>query len=124
MLLCAGVASAQEPIEAIKVKPTHDFSTPSLWHKPIIIKSQEEATKHFDKDSLTVLETAIDWKKQYVLVFVWNGSGGDELQHKVLESFPEQISFAMKRGLTKDYRPHSHVYAMRSDVKWSVQDEK
>ncbi len=122
LLLMASAASAQKPMEAIAVKPLHDFSTPANWQKPIIIKSHEEAAKHFSKEALTTVETSIDWKKQFVLVFVWNGSGGDELQHQILESFPEKISFSMNRGMTRDLKQHTQVYALRSNVTWSVQN--
>jgi len=124
VLMLAGVAYAQEPIVAIEVKPNHELSTKSVWEKPILIKSAEEAAQHFAEDALATLKNAVDWEKQVVLVFVWKGSGQDQLQYHILESYPEQIPFSLKPGMTKDLRLHSRVYALRSNVQWSVKLER
>ena len=34
--------------------------------------------------------------------------------------FPEQVFFTYTPGRTRDLRPHVHVYALRSNVRWSV----
>ena len=73
--ILAGVASAQKPIVAIKAAPERSVFKNSTWNKPIIIKSKTDAVKHFSKDALNTLETAVDFKKQFVLVFAWRGSG-------------------------------------------------
>ena len=116
--MLAGVASAQEPIVAIKVAPEGSVFKNSAWDKPIILKSNTDAAKHFSKDALKTLETTVDFKKQFVLVFAWRGSGRDELSYNVAESYPEQISFSLKRGRTRDLRAHTKVYAVRSNVRW------
>ena len=36
------------------------------------------------------------------------------------ESFPEQITFRIQPGRTRDLRPHVRVFALRGNVKWSV----
>jgi hypothetical protein len=59
-----------------------------------------------------------------VLVFAWQGSGGDKLEYAILESFPEQIPFSLRPGLTDDIRSHTRVFALRSNVKWSVKAPK
>jgi len=118
LLMLAGVASALEPIVAVKVAPEGSIFKNSVWEQPIVIKSSEDAARHFSKDALKALAKAVDFKKQFVLVFAWRGSGGDELSYNVAESFPEQIFFSMKRGRTRDLRRHSKVYALRSNVRW------
>ena len=70
-----------------------------------------------------MLGSQVDFEKQFLLVLAWQGSGGDRLNYTVAESFPEQIFFSMKRGLTRDLRPHMQVYALRSNVRWSIQGE-
>jgi hypothetical protein len=122
--MMVGVASAQEPIVAIKVVPEKSVFKNSAWNKPIIIKSSEDAAKHFSKDVLKTLVTAVDFKKQFLLVFAWKGSGRDKLSYNVAESYPEQISFSLKPGRTRDLRPHTNVYALRSNVKWHVKGSK
>ena len=118
--MLAGVAHAQKPIVAIQVTPESSVFKGSAWDKPIVIKSSQDAARHFSKDSLKTLETAVDFDKQFVLVFAWRGSGGDKLSYSVAESFPEQVRFSLKRGRTRDLRPHTKVYALRSNVRCSV----
>ena len=115
-----GMLSAQEPIVSIKVKPQSSIFKNSNFNKPIVVKSKEEAAKHFGKEAVASLVKAVDFKKQIVLVFAWRGSGGDRLNYTVAESFPEQISFSRQFGRTRDLRSHAKVFALRSNVKWSV----
>jgi hypothetical protein len=119
-LFLTGVASAQEPIVGIKVTPQKSVFKDSAWNKPLMIKSKEDAVRHFGKDAIERLGKEVDFKKQFLLVFAWRGSGGDKLTYAVAESFPEQIFFSLTPGSTRDLREHTHVFALRSDVSWSA----
>jgi hypothetical protein len=120
----AGWCFAQEPIVELKVTPEQSVFKNSAWNKPIVIKSQDDAAKHFGKDALETIAKKVDFKKQIVLVFAWRGSGGDKLQYRILESFPEQIPFSLRPGVTDDLRSHTRVFALRSNVRWSAQAPK
>ena len=122
--ITTGALSAQEPLVAIKVMPENRVFKTSSFNKPIVVKSKEEAAKHFGKDAVSALVGAVDFKKQFVLVFAWRGSGGDRLNYNVAESFPEQISFSRQFGRTRDLRSHAKVFALRSNVKWNVQGRR
>ena len=122
--MMAGMASAQEPIESIKLKPESSIFKNSNFNKPIVVKSKEEAAEHFGKKTIAALVKAVDFKKQFVLIFAWRGSGGDQLNYTVAESFPEQITFSRQFGRTRDLRPHAKVFALRSNVKWSVKGKR
>ena len=122
--MMTGIASAQEPIVPIKAVPENSIFKNSNFNKPIVVKSKEEAAKHFGKKAVASLVKAVDFKKQFVLIFAWRGSGGDQLNYTVAESFPEQISFSRQFGRTRDLRSHTKVFALRSNVKWSVQGRK
>lgn len=89
-------------------------------HKPIVLRDAKTAAEFFAADALKTLLAKVDFEKQMVLVFAWRGSGGDRLESAVAESFPEQIFFTIKRGRTRDLRPHTAVYVLRSNVRWSV----
>lgn len=123
-LFAAGQDASIEPIVELKVTPEKSVFKNSAWNKPIVIKSQDEAAKHFDKDALEMIGKKVDFKKQIVLVFAWQGSGGDKLEYKILESFPEQIPFSLRPGVTNDLRSHSRVFTLRSNVQWSVKAPK
>ncbi len=118
--ITAAGAWAQEPIVELALVPEHSRLQASAWNKPVAITSMREAAGHFGRGTLETLEK-VDFEKQFLLVFAWQGSGGDTLQYSVAGSFPEQISFFLKRGLTRDLRQHTHVYALRSNVRWSIQ---
>ena len=122
--MITGMLSAQEPIVSIKVKPQSSIFKNSNFNKPIVVKSKEEAAKHFGKEAVTALVKAVDFKKQIVLVFAWRGSGGDRLNYSVAKSFPEQIYFSRQFGRTRDLRSHAKVFALPSNVKWSVQGRR
>jgi len=113
-----GRGDAQEPIIRLNVKPTKVAF--GKWSQPTVLRTAEEAAKHFGEKPLE----GVDFKKQIVLLFAWQGSGGDKLEYVVAESFPEQIMFSMKPGLTRDLRQHVHVFALRSNVKWSIKGVK
>ena len=122
--MMVGMASAQEAIVSIKAKPDSSIFKNSNFNKPIVVKSKEEAAKHLSKEATAALVKAVDFKKQVVLVFAWRGSGGDQLNYTVAESFPEQITFSRQFGRTRDLRPHAKVFALRSNVKWSVKGRR
>ncbi len=114
--------AADEPITAIErdAADKFDFKGGSAT-KPKLISDEKELAKAItDEDTAKRLGKLVDFKKQMLLVFIWQGSGQDKLDYTVAESFPEQIQFAYKRGFTKDLREHVHIYVLRNNVKWSV----
>ena len=109
------------PVKQIKdAKPNKGIFKAATRKKPLVLKSVKDAAKHFDKDVLVKLKKQVDFKQQFVLVFAWQGSGGDKLTVSVAESFPEQVFFSYKAGLTDDLKRHVYVYVLRSNVKWRV----
>jgi hypothetical protein len=109
------------PIASIDdVKPQPLAFDAAKRDAPLVIRTADDAAKYFDEDALARLNEQVDFEKQFVLVFAWRGSGQDRLAYAVAESFPEQIFFTLTPGRTKDLRPHVHVYALRSNVKWNV----
>jgi len=90
----------------------------SRWNTPVELRSLEDAKKHFEGDALDQLKAKVDFGNHTLLVFAWRGSGQDKLDYVVMESFPEQIAFSRRPGRTRDLRPHVHVFALRSNVKW------
>lgn len=88
--------------------------------KPLVIRGADAARGHFDDAQFKKLAEKVDFSQQIVLVFAWRGSGQDRLESRVAESFPEQVTFSLVPGRTKDLRQHVEVYALRSNVKWTV----
>ena len=112
----AAPAPVGPAITKVDIRPSKiEFSR---WNTPVELTSLEDAKKHFEGDALDQLKAKVDFGNQIVLVFSWRGSGQDKLDYVVMESFPEQIAFSYRPGRTRDLRPHVHVFALRSNVKW------
>ena len=123
LLLITGMAFGQDPIVALKFKPPRPAVKDVAWNKPFDVNSTEKAEELFGKEAAKGIGKEVDFTKQYLLVFLWQGSGGDKLNFTVAESNPEHFSFSMKRGLTRDLRQHMQVYVLRSNVTWKIMDQ-
>lgn len=112
----------QAPITELKDQSAEQaVFTDATKTKPIVLKSLKDAEKYYGKEALAALSKSVDFEKQIVLIFAWQGSGQDRLSYIVEESLPEQIKFSFARGLTRDLRPHVKVFVLRSNVKWTAE---
>lgn len=114
--------NAQQPpiLELKRFAPKADAFRPGRPPQPLVLGSEKEASEYLAEDELAKLKKEVDFTEQIVLLFAWRGSGRDQLSFVVKESFPEQVTFQFKAGLTRDLREHVHVYAVRANVKWDV----
>ena len=113
----AKIAPIQK-IEGVQAKQSI-FEAASL-KEPLVTRTVEDARGHFDDANLKALTEKVDFAQQIVLVFAWRGSGQDRLESRVAESYPEQVTFSLTPGRTRDLRSHVEIYALRSNVKWAV----
>ncbi len=88
--------------------------------RPIVIKTEKEAKKYFNKETLAKVKKVVDFDARHILIFAWRGSGRDKLDYVVMESFPEQIACTYTRGRTRDLRSHVRVFSVRKNVKVMV----
>ena len=84
---------------------------------PLTLRSKSEAARYFAEPQLKLLLKKVDFQKQTLLVFAWRGSGQDKMTYTIAESFPEQITFKILPGRTRDLRSHLKIYALRKNVK-------
>ncbi len=114
-----------EPIKQISVTPNQAaFQGARTPPGALLIKTAQEAGEFFDAAQLEKLVDQVDFNKQQVLVFAWQGSGQDRLTFEVAESYPEQIFFRFKAGRTRDLRSHTQVFSLRANVSWTAPDGK
>ena len=77
----------QPPIQQLTgLKPAESVFKATTRGKPLVIESEKDAAEHFKGDDLAELKKQVDFEKQYVLVFAWQGSGQDRLEFDVAES--------------------------------------
>lgn len=89
--------------------------------KPTKVTTAEELEMRVpDEATRKRLAQQVDFKSHTLLVFAWQGSGGDKIEYVILESKPEQVEFMVKPGRTKDLRPHVKLFVLPNDVKWAV----
>ena len=86
--------------------------------EPAKISSKDELAKAVeDKDTRAAIAQAIDFEKEYLLIFQWAGSGGDKL---TAATEKDGVVFTKTFGRTKDLRQHAHFFAIAKDAKWSM----
>ena len=100
-------------LDIIDIKANEDIWKVAKRGVPLTLRSKSEANRYFTEPQLKRLLEKIDFQKQTLLVFAWRGSGQDKMTYTIAESFPEQITFKLLLGRTRDLRPHLKIYALR-----------
>ncbi len=115
-----GVAPADAPAirEIGGVRPRPGIFDVASRIAPLVLRSADEAARHFDAANAAALARQVDYARQAVLVFAWRGSGQDRLDAAVAESYPEQVFFTYRPGRTRDLREHVRIFALRKNVAW------
>ena len=114
-------ATAEEmlpPIQDITdIKASEEIWKVAKRGVPLTFRSKSEAARYFAEPQLKQLLKKVDFQNQTLLVFAWRGSGQDKMTYTIAESFPEQITFKILPGRTRDLRSHLKIYAIRKNVK-------
>jgi len=106
------------PIQDITdIKPNEQIWKVAKRGVPLTLNSKSAVDKYFAEAQVKLLLKKVDFQKQTLLLFAWRGSGQDKMTYTIAESFPEQITFKILPGRTRDLRPHLNLYAIRKNVK-------
>ncbi len=127
LLIAFGFASAEDkpktglvvPIPLDKADKVEAKS--GEWDRPHPISDADDLKK-FVPDAATRKKVmdAIDFKTHVLLVFAWQGSGGDRLAAAVTEDVPQEVRFALKAGATDDTRQHVQLFAVKKEARWTA----
>jgi hypothetical protein len=105
-------AEAVKEIELKDLKKVPEFAG---VNKPTEIASADELAKAIpDEDAVAKIKKDVDFAKVKLVLFSWQGSGGDKL---TFSTEKDDVTFAFKAGLTRDLRPHLHLFAVPKDAK-------
>jgi len=96
-----------EAVESI-LKNEKAKTTIDKLNSPIVLTSMEEALKHLTRASMEKIN--VDFNKQQVVIFAWQGSGQDRLMGS--QSSDEEANFRYISGRTRDLRTHTAIYAL------------
>jgi hypothetical protein len=91
-------------------------SPPESGRNPLAIKSAEQVAKYFKEAFVVKWREQVDFDKQELFVWMWRGSGQDELECYVSLSDPTKVLFRFEHGESKDLNEHLYVFAIRKDV--------
>lgn len=118
VLCCALLTVAAEDKPAVKEIPTKDlkltFPEGGKATEPKEIKSVEDLKKsEVVGGAADELMKQVSFDKEKLVVFAWGGSGGDRLTASIKDADGKTTAvFALKRGLTRDFRRHFHLYVV------------
>jgi hypothetical protein len=102
-------------LKGLKLDPP---AAKSSWMTPTKITSAVELANAFpNKDTQDKIAKQVDFMKDYLLYFRWQGSGGDKLSFLPFREGSE-ILFTYKAGLTDDIKHHTKLYALDKTIKW------
>ncbi len=96
-----------ETVESI-LKNGKAKTTIDKLNSPIVLTSMEEALKHLTRASMEKIN--VDFNKQQVVIFAWQGSGQDRLMGS--QSSDKEAIFRYISGRTRDLRTHTAIYAL------------
>ena len=120
-LLLADDADPKDPkapkAREIKVKnlPTER----GIFGKPAKMETEAEMKKIvLDETAQKEISKQVNFKKEYLLLFRWAGSGGDQVS--ITTGKDGEVTFSFKRGLTRDLRMHSKLFAIPKDSKYKL----
>jgi hypothetical protein len=91
--------------------------------KPEKMTTEAEMKKVvLDESAQKEISKQVNFKKEYLLLFRWAGSGGDRVTFTTDKN--GDVTFAFKRGLTRDLRMHSKLFAVPKDNKYKLPGAK
>ncbi len=126
VLLLLTLAADVEPDDPASMKVREATSTARLAAaedaaKPLKITTEAELAKVTPDTALAGLKKQVDFKKEYLLVFTWAGSGGDRMTVTVEKGKkgPEAV-FKRTLGRTNDLRRHQKLFVLPRKMTYSV----
>src|SRR5262245_7570392 len=87
--------------------------------KPTEITSAAALAKAVaDKEWQEKISKEVDFTKQKLLLFAWNGSGTDKFTSELAKN--GDATFQFTHGNTRDLRIHIHLFVLPKDTKWII----
>ncbi len=87
----------------------------------IAIQSLDDALKHLSRASMESIAEKIDFEKEQMLIFAWQGSGQDRIYGHTTSGKEATTRFSYTPGNTKDLKTHVMVYSLPKDMKWTAE---
>jgi hypothetical protein len=109
-------SDGKNPARVLKV--TVSIKAEGKATEPMHIKDAKKLADVFSvKEEQAAIAKEVDFTKESLVVFAWSGSGGDKVTPGGND---KEVKFTFVPGLTRDFRPHVHLFAIPKDAKLTV----
>jgi hypothetical protein len=89
------------------------------WDEPTVITTDDELKKAVGEDAAKAI--VVDFKKEYLALFQWAGSGQDKLTHAAeTKDGKTTVTTTLAPGRTRDLRQHAHLFALPVGAEWKA----
>jgi hypothetical protein len=130
VLFVGSLAAAADEKPAVKELSAKDlklnFPRGGKATAPATVASAEDLAKNdVVKDAADDIKKQVDFAKEKLVVFAWGGSGQDKLAADLKTADKKTTAlFSYTRGLTRDFRMHTHLYVVPKDAEVKVEAAK
>jgi hypothetical protein len=91
--------------------------------RPTVIRDEARLVSMLGNEGeFAAISESVDFSTHELLLFEWQGSGGDGLTSTIEETDGDiRVVFVYTQGLTRDLARHSALFAVDQNVAWSIQ---
>lgn len=111
-------------IDTKDLKVAFPEKQPGIANPEVITAAADIAKSPTLKDAADTVKKLVNFEKEKLVVFAWQGSGGDKMSTAETTTAEGKVTvaFNLKPGLTRDLRRHVKVYAVpkAAEVKTST----
>ena len=125
------LALAADDKPAVKEIPTKDLKVkfPEKGGKatePTIYTAAEDVAKSpVVGGAVEEIKKQVNFDKEKLVVFACGGSGGDKLATDITVADKKTTAvFTLTRGLTRDFRQHTHLFVVQKDAEVKIEVAK
>ena len=113
-------------VTEIPLKGVRLADKPSSIRKPTVIKTADALGKiPADKKLQAKISKQVDFDRQQLFYFRWEGSGGDKFSYVIKAAGrAKTVTFLRRMGLTDDLAQHARLFVVDKGVKWSFAELK
>ena len=91
---------------------------------PIVLKSMEDAYGHLTRASMEKIADMVNFEKQQVVIFAWQGSGQDRLTGYFNAGKIALAHVIYNPGYTKDVKTHIFIQALPKGIEMKVEKQE
>jgi len=104
-------------VREIKAENINSVGRPGRMPAPRKFTTAAEFEKAFSGDGVKEVLKAVDFAKEYIVVFTWGGSGQDRIEYSTEKN---EVTFKYTPGRTRDLRGHTKIFVLPSKATFKM----